>query len=351
MARFRKGLLSAGDATGELHLSRSRFYVLYADFLRACAQRRQHSWVPGSSGGKHHPAWPGEVCDLLRKLLRARPPASYSFAASEVHRRHQLKLDRASVRRWALTQGLAPDARHMGRQGLARRHAEVAAEGAADAREVSVWERPSRSSSPCTRCWMYGKSSRNVSSSRNPGLQHIIQSKEAGRRRLRALPWLEKLELLDRLRERHLSLQQMQPRPARTRSAFEVSARTGRPLRGHSGAIEGTFAGETRRVITSAGRTTRGASIASNAHLQRFEEWRVRLLRLSGDLAFRSDSDNCPELGSRSVVGVGLSDKVASGHRKRLRFRFTATMTPAYLCNLFGRAVAKLKHRTTSCPT
>lgn len=38
----------------------------------------------------------------------------------------------------------------------------------------------------------------------NPDLQHIIQSKEAERRRLRALPWLEKLEMLDRLRERHL---------------------------------------------------------------------------------------------------------------------------------------------------
>ena len=112
MARFRKGLLSAVDATGELHLSRSRFYVLYADFLRACAQRRQRSWVPGSSGGNHHPPWSGDVCDLLRKLLRARPPASYSFAASEVHRRHQFKLDRASVRRWALAQGLAPDTRH-----------------------------------------------------------------------------------------------------------------------------------------------------------------------------------------------------------------------------------------------
>jgi len=51
----------------------------------------------------------------------------------------------------------------------------------------------------------------------NPDLQHIIQSKEAERRRLRALPWLEKLEMLDRLRERHLSLQRMQPRPAGTR--------------------------------------------------------------------------------------------------------------------------------------
>jgi hypothetical protein len=47
----------------------------------------------------------------------------------------------------------------------------------------------------------------------NSDLQHIIQSKEAERRRLRALPWLKKFEMLDRLRERHLSLQRMQPRP------------------------------------------------------------------------------------------------------------------------------------------
>src|SRR5438105_6736419 len=112
MARFRQGLLSATDAIGELNLSRSRFYVLYADYLRACAQRRQRSWAPGHSGGNHHPAWPVEVCDLLRKLLRARPPASYSFAAAEVHRRHLLKIDRASVRRWALAQGLSPDTKY-----------------------------------------------------------------------------------------------------------------------------------------------------------------------------------------------------------------------------------------------
>jgi hypothetical protein len=42
----------------------------------------------------------------------------------------------------------------------------------------------------------------------NPDLQHIIQSKEAERRRLRALPWLEKLEMLDKLRDRHLWLRQ-----------------------------------------------------------------------------------------------------------------------------------------------
>ena len=54
----------------------------------------------------------------------------------------------------------------------------------------------------------------------NFDLQHIIQSKEAERRRLRALPWLEKLEMLDRLRERHLSLQRMQPRAEAARLAL-----------------------------------------------------------------------------------------------------------------------------------
>jgi hypothetical protein len=112
MARFRRELISAAEAVGELGLSRSRFYVLYADYLRACAERRQRSWQPGSSGGNHRAAWPAEVSALLRKLLQARPPASYSFAASEVHRRHKLKLDRASVRRWALAQGLAPDTKY-----------------------------------------------------------------------------------------------------------------------------------------------------------------------------------------------------------------------------------------------
>lgn len=93
-------------------MSRSRLYVLYADYLRACARRCQSSWTPGHSGGNHHRVWHPEVCDLLRKLLGARPPASYAFAASEVHRRHKLRLDRASVRRWALMQGLAPDTKY-----------------------------------------------------------------------------------------------------------------------------------------------------------------------------------------------------------------------------------------------
>ena len=121
LARFRLELLSASDAIAELALSRSRFYTLYSDYLRACAERRQRSRQPGHSGGNHRPAWAVEVLALLRKLLSTRPPASYSFAASEVHRRHHFKIDRATVRRWALAQGLAPDTKHKKQRKPVRR--------------------------------------------------------------------------------------------------------------------------------------------------------------------------------------------------------------------------------------
>jgi len=40
-------------------------------------------------------------------------------------------------------------------------------------------------------------------------MPQIIQSKEAERRRLRNLPWLEKLVLLDKLRQRQMWLKTM----------------------------------------------------------------------------------------------------------------------------------------------
>jgi hypothetical protein len=112
LARFRTQTIAATDAAAELGVSRSRFYVLYASYLALCALRRQHQWQPGLSGGNQCPAWPPTVLALLRKLLGSKPPSSYSFAASEVHRRHALPLDRATVRRWALAHNLAPDTRH-----------------------------------------------------------------------------------------------------------------------------------------------------------------------------------------------------------------------------------------------
>ena len=108
LQQFRTGAVSAAVAAAELEISVRRFYGLWQSYLQAVAQRRAARWQPGASGGNHRPAWPPAVTALIRKLLASRPPCPYSFVASEVHRRWNHQLDRASVRRWALAQGLAP---------------------------------------------------------------------------------------------------------------------------------------------------------------------------------------------------------------------------------------------------
>lgn len=107
MAAFRSGEVSATVAAQTLDLGRSRFYELYADYLRSAAQSQKGSWSPGVSGGDHAPRWPVGVEPLLRKLLSTKPPAPYRFAASEVHRRLGLEIDPATVRRWAIEHQLA----------------------------------------------------------------------------------------------------------------------------------------------------------------------------------------------------------------------------------------------------
>lgn len=107
LAAFRHREVSAQAAAETLGLGRTRFYEVYADYLRAAAHHRQHTWTPGASGGDHAPDWPPQVQPLLRKLLAAKPPAPYRFAASEVHRRLGFELDPATVRRWAHLQHLA----------------------------------------------------------------------------------------------------------------------------------------------------------------------------------------------------------------------------------------------------
>jgi len=96
----------------ELNIHPSRFYQLRTDYLRACAQGRADLWTPHTSGGDHHPDWPPEATELLTKLLSSRPASSYSACASELHRRLQFQIDRASVRRWAIQNHLAPDTRY-----------------------------------------------------------------------------------------------------------------------------------------------------------------------------------------------------------------------------------------------
>ena len=107
LAAFRRQELSATLAARTLVVGRSRFYRLYADYLRAAARHQEDHWQAGCSGGDHAPEWPAAVEPLLRKLLGARPPAPYRLAASEVHRRLHYELDPATVRRWAITHRLA----------------------------------------------------------------------------------------------------------------------------------------------------------------------------------------------------------------------------------------------------
>jgi len=105
LEQFRTQALSAAQAATVLGLSCRRLYQLHHDYLKAYAGRAHAIWTPGVSGGDHAPAWPAEVIALLRKRLGSKPPASYSFAASEALRLHHFKLDRAQVRRWALANG------------------------------------------------------------------------------------------------------------------------------------------------------------------------------------------------------------------------------------------------------
>jgi hypothetical protein len=96
----------------ELGISLSRYYQLRTEYLAACARGRAETWSPCLSGGARHPAWSAEVLALLKKLLASKPPSSYSACASELHRRLDFKTDRASVRRWAIQNQLAPDTRY-----------------------------------------------------------------------------------------------------------------------------------------------------------------------------------------------------------------------------------------------
>ena len=106
LGSLRKGEIDAKQAAEALEVSRRRIYQLYRGYLEACACQQQAVWMPGRSGGDHGQDLPPEADELLKKLLGSKPPLSYSFAASEVHRRLGVELDRARVRRWALKAGL-----------------------------------------------------------------------------------------------------------------------------------------------------------------------------------------------------------------------------------------------------
>jgi len=111
-AQARSGQLSPATVALELGISLSRYYQLRTEYLTACAQGRAEAWSPRLSGGDHHSDWPLDAVALSTKLLAAKPACSYSAVASELLRRLNFKTDRASVRRWAIKNQLAPDTRY-----------------------------------------------------------------------------------------------------------------------------------------------------------------------------------------------------------------------------------------------
>lgn len=108
-------------AAAELGISRRHFYRLWRSYLLAVAQRPAQAWSPGVSGGNRRGDFCAPARALLRKLLSASPPVSYSFAACELERRLGIKRDRATIRRWALARGLNPSGPPKARRKPVRR--------------------------------------------------------------------------------------------------------------------------------------------------------------------------------------------------------------------------------------
>ena len=105
LGRLCDGALDAGNAAERLGVSRSHIYGLRTEYLRAKAAGELQGWMPGLSGGDHAPGFSEGVCGFLRCAL---PQGySYAFAASEVRRCLGSEATRASVRRWAIAEGLA----------------------------------------------------------------------------------------------------------------------------------------------------------------------------------------------------------------------------------------------------
>jgi transposase InsO family protein len=107
MAQYRNGQIAASSGADELGITERRFRQLYSSYLKACAEQREPSWIPGHSGGNRQAAVPAEVEALWKRLFSTEDPAPYGFAASEAFRRFGFSADRATVRRWAQRNGLA----------------------------------------------------------------------------------------------------------------------------------------------------------------------------------------------------------------------------------------------------
>jgi len=102
LQQFRDSSCSATQAAEQLQVSKRRLYQLFHSYLKAVGQRKAHQWSPRLSSGARRAAWPKTVQDLVVRLLKAKPPCSYSLVASECLRRLHHTVDRATVRRFAL---------------------------------------------------------------------------------------------------------------------------------------------------------------------------------------------------------------------------------------------------------
>lgn len=107
MGKLRSEELSTLQVAEELGVTNRRVRQLYRDYLRCCGRGDQSNWRPGLSGGYHRKKISQEVQALWRKMLSVKPPAPYAFVASESLRLFDFLVHRATVRRWAMSSGLA----------------------------------------------------------------------------------------------------------------------------------------------------------------------------------------------------------------------------------------------------
>ena len=104
---FNGGRMTTEQATAELGISRSQLFIIRKQYLSSLLRGNGDIWMPGSSGGAHHPPWPEDAVSFLRKVLTPPSPYSYAFAASEMERLHSFHADRAQVRLWAMRNNIA----------------------------------------------------------------------------------------------------------------------------------------------------------------------------------------------------------------------------------------------------
>ena len=99
--------LTTEQVAAELGITARRVRELQAEYLEACAAGGEAAWEPGRSGGNRQKDIPQEVAELWRQMLSVAPPAPYAFAGSEALRLFGFRVDRATVRRWAVVEGCA----------------------------------------------------------------------------------------------------------------------------------------------------------------------------------------------------------------------------------------------------